>query len=307
MWCLISDKTLTVTDSQRYENTLSNKTHEWNPKINQTTSSECHAPTAQRKLQPSAVRPADHSIFPSAQSRLPHSSAERRAPSAERPFFQSKQISGGVFQLGKIKLWVGVGESVIKKDIHFHSILDSWANTHRKDYRSPQTQSYQRCEKQFKSANVCWKWISFLITDSPTPTHNLILPSWNTPPEICLLWKNGRSALGARRSALEWGSLLWALGKIEWSAGRTALGWSFLWAVGAWHSEEVVWLILGFHSCVLLLRVFSYRWESVTVKVLSLIRHHISMFFFRFSRGSLLAQFFSALGARVFCFWVHYN
>ena len=78
--------------------------------------------------------------------------------------------------------------------------------------------------------------------------------------------------MGARRSALEWGSLLWALGKIEWSAGRTALGWSFLWVVGAWHSEEVVWLILGFHSCVLLLRVFSYRWESVTVKVLSLIR-----------------------------------
>jgi len=34
------------------------------------------------------VRPADHSIFPSAQSRLPH-------PSAERPFFQSKQTFGG--------------------------------------------------------------------------------------------------------------------------------------------------------------------------------------------------------------------
>ena len=95
-------------------------------------------------------------------------------------------------------------------------------------------------------------------------------PSWNEPPGNLLALK--KWALGARRSALGWGSLIWALGKIEWSAVRTALGWSFLWAVGAWHSEEVVWLILGFHSCVFLLRVFSYPWESVTVKVLSLIR-----------------------------------
>ena len=86
-----------------------------------------------------------------------------------------------------------------------------------------------------------------------------IFPSWKEPPEICLLWKNGRSAPGARSSALGWDSLLWALGKIEWSNGRTSLGWSFLWAVGAWNWEEVVWLILGFHSCVLLLKVFSYR------------------------------------------------
>ena len=31
------------------------------------------------------------------------------------------------------------------------------------------------------------------------------------------------------------------------------------------------------------------------------------IFFFRFSRGSLPAQFCSAHGARVFCFWVHYH
>ena len=88
---------MTVTDSQRYENTLSNKTHEWNP-INYNTSSECHAPTAQRKLHPCAVRPSDHSIFPSAQSRLPHPSAERRAPSAH--FFRASRFPGGSFQLG---------------------------------------------------------------------------------------------------------------------------------------------------------------------------------------------------------------
>ena len=132
------------------------------------------------------------------------------------------------------------------------------------------------------------------------------------PPKVCLLWKNGRSALG-------WGSLLWALGKIEVSAGRTALGWSFLWVVGAWHSEEVVWLILGFHSCVLLLGVFPYRWESVTVKVLSLIRKqsighclfwlisnykavHFDRFFQIFSGQSACSIFFgarrSAPGAR---------
>jgi hypothetical protein len=89
----LATKHLNVTDSQRYENTLSNKTHEWNPKINQNTSSECLAPTTQRKLQPSDVRPADYSTFPRAQSRLPHSSAER-------PFFRASRLLGVSLQLG---------------------------------------------------------------------------------------------------------------------------------------------------------------------------------------------------------------
>ena len=39
------------------------------------------------------------------------------------------------------------------------------------------------------------------------------------PPKVC------SEKMGARRSALGWGSLLWTLGKIEWSAGRTRVAW----------------------------------------------------------------------------------
>ena len=59
----------------------------------------------------------------------------------------------------------------------------------------------------------CQFWLS-------TFCHQSKNPSCNETPKNCLLWKNGRSALGARRpalgarrSALEWGSLLWTL---EW-------------------------------------------------------------------------------------------
>ena len=150
------------------------------------------------------------------------------------------------------------------------------------------------------------------------------------PPKVCLLWKNERSALGARRPAFGARVGQSALGPrenrvvsrthgawVEFSLGgrRMALGGS-----------TVIWLILGFHPCVLLLRVFSYRWESVTVKVLSLIRKqsighclfwlisnykapHFDIFFSDFLGAVCLLNFFrrSTLGARVFCFWVHSN
>ena len=77
------------------------------------------------------------------------------------------------------------------------------------------------------------------------------------PQEVCLLWKNGRTAHGAWRVTHGWGSLLWAhTVVIFWAHGARLLGGVSL-----------------LRSRVLLLRIFGYLSVVTNIQILSLIQN----------------------------------